>query len=33
MVLRDDQWVLIEKLMQAKARDRGCRGADNRFFV
>ena len=33
MVLRDDQWVRIEKLMQCKAGDRGRRGTDNRLFV
>ena len=33
MMLRDDQWVRIEKLMQGKAGDRGRRGADNRLFV
>jgi transposase len=33
MVLRDDQWVRIEKLLQGKAGDRGRRGADNRLFV
>jgi len=33
MLLRDDQWNRIEKLMQGKAGDRGRSGANNRLFV
>ena len=33
MLLRDDQWKRIEKLMQGKAGDRGRSGANNRLFV
>jgi len=33
LLLRDDQWVRIEPLLQGKAGDRGRTGADNRLFV
>lgn len=33
MLLRDDQWKRIEKLLQGKAGDRGRSGANNRRFV
>jgi transposase len=33
MLLRDDQWKRIEKLMQGKAGDRGRSGTNNRLFV
>ena len=33
MLLRDDQWVRIEKLLQGKAGDRGRSGVNNRLFV
>ncbi len=33
MLLRDDQWKRIEKLMQGKVGDRGRSGANNRLFV
>jgi len=33
MVLRDDQWVRIEKLLQGKPDGRGRWGTDNRLFV
>ena len=33
MVLHDNQWVRIEKLLQGEAGDWGRRGANNRFFV
>lgn len=33
LLLRDDQWVRIEPLLQGKAGDRGRTGADNRLFI
>lgn len=33
LLLRDDQWVRIEGLLQGKPGDRGRTGADNRLFV
>ena len=33
MLLRDDQWARIEKLLQGKVGDRGRSGANNRLFV
>ena len=33
MLLRDDQWVRIETLLQGKAGDRGRSGANNRLFI
>jgi len=33
LLLRDDQWVRIEPLLQGKEGDRGRTGADNRLFV
>jgi len=33
LLLRDDQWVRIEGLLQGKHGDRGRTGADNRLFV
>jgi transposase len=33
MLLRDDQWVRVETLLQGKAGDRGRSGANNRLFI
>jgi hypothetical protein len=33
MLLLDNQWQRIEKLLQGKAGDRGRSGANNRLFV
>lgn len=33
MILRDDQWERIERLVQGKVGDRGRSGANNRLFV
>ena len=33
MLLRDDQWIRVETLLQGKAGDRGRSGANNRLFI
>jgi transposase len=33
MLLRDDQWVRVETLLQGKAGDRGRSGANNPLFI
>jgi putative transposase len=33
MLLRDDQWERIERLLQGKAGDRGRSGVNNRLFI
>ena len=33
LLLRDDQWLRIEPMLQGKAGDRGRSGTDNRLFI